>query len=608
MQDCEAGSTRNSETKLIVTNQLNLALDGHQGQAKRVKVVIIGAGLAGLAAAQRLYESGVEDVIILDAQSRVGGRVHTINHSDYLLELGAQWLHGADDNPLYQWLTSLEMLDDFQKASLGFEGIFCTSLDSEEISPELVKKVLAIACESKLALSKDERYLDHLLANDRSKSNGSAIPVAGQVSRFKNAAQVFRSHLEMRLKQDDELTSNRQLVYAIFDWFLRYETVENCCDNMSEVSIQSYTDWTDLGDGTLLNFKDGYKSLLQWFCKHIPCERWLRLNKRVLNVELLKRLAVNESNGANASASSWINAEGQIHDLPVLVKYSDTNGNQEMAGKTLTIACSHVIVTTSVGFLKKNMATFFTPELPAVKQELIKSIGFGTVNKIVLQFERPFWKKSGGIKLVWQEADFIGPDSFPIWCQDLISFDVVRRQPNLLIGWIGGRGAKIVEGESDETIGEVCLKILNNFIPELHERPSKLVACLCSRWHSNPFTCGSYSFQSMDSLGMNVDKLHEPLYSQSAGDNSKHTKSVQKEFHSLRSKNFQSDSFTDRIPRLMFAGEATAGKLYSTTHGAIISGWREADRLSEYLAVGEHRFGPNKIQLDTSVGCRAQVK
>lgn len=54
---------------------------------RKAQVVVIGAGLAGLAAAQRLYKSGIRNVVVLEAQGRVGGRVHTINHSDYLLEL-----------------------------------------------------------------------------------------------------------------------------------------------------------------------------------------------------------------------------------------------------------------------------------------------------------------------------------------------------------------------------------------------------------------------------------------------------------------------------------------------------------------------------------------
>lgn len=55
--------------------------------AREAQVVIVGAGLAGLAAAQRLYESGIRDVMVLDSQNRIGGRVQTIDHSDYLLEL-----------------------------------------------------------------------------------------------------------------------------------------------------------------------------------------------------------------------------------------------------------------------------------------------------------------------------------------------------------------------------------------------------------------------------------------------------------------------------------------------------------------------------------------
>lgn len=55
--------------------------------AERAHVVVVGAGLAGLAAAQRLKAAGIEDVVVLDAQDRIGGRVHTVDHSDYLLEL-----------------------------------------------------------------------------------------------------------------------------------------------------------------------------------------------------------------------------------------------------------------------------------------------------------------------------------------------------------------------------------------------------------------------------------------------------------------------------------------------------------------------------------------
>ncbi len=43
--------------------------------SKHHKVVIVGAGLAGIGAAQKLFEAGIDDVLILEAQSKIGGRV-----------------------------------------------------------------------------------------------------------------------------------------------------------------------------------------------------------------------------------------------------------------------------------------------------------------------------------------------------------------------------------------------------------------------------------------------------------------------------------------------------------------------------------------------------
>ena len=41
----------------------------------KTAVVIIGAGAAGLAAAEKLHASGLFDVRILEAQARTGGRI-----------------------------------------------------------------------------------------------------------------------------------------------------------------------------------------------------------------------------------------------------------------------------------------------------------------------------------------------------------------------------------------------------------------------------------------------------------------------------------------------------------------------------------------------------
>jgi monoamine oxidase len=63
---------------------------------RSTKVVIIGAGAAGLAAARRLHDRGV-DFLLLEARDRVGGRAYTLasRHGPYPIELGAEFIHGA---------------------------------------------------------------------------------------------------------------------------------------------------------------------------------------------------------------------------------------------------------------------------------------------------------------------------------------------------------------------------------------------------------------------------------------------------------------------------------------------------------------------------------
>ena len=63
------------------------------------RVVVIGAGMAGLAAARRLTEEGVE-VVALEARDRVGGRIHTDRTLGPALDLGASWIQGPDGNPI----------------------------------------------------------------------------------------------------------------------------------------------------------------------------------------------------------------------------------------------------------------------------------------------------------------------------------------------------------------------------------------------------------------------------------------------------------------------------------------------------------------------------
>jgi len=60
---------------------------------------VVGAGAAGLGAADRLRQHDLE-VTVVEARSRIGGRVWSNASLGATVDLGASWIHGVEDNPL----------------------------------------------------------------------------------------------------------------------------------------------------------------------------------------------------------------------------------------------------------------------------------------------------------------------------------------------------------------------------------------------------------------------------------------------------------------------------------------------------------------------------
>ena len=70
-----------------------IPVSGRPPSVEHHDVLVLGAGVAGLAAAATLAAEGI-DVTILDARHRVGGRVWTLHDAEEPIELGAEFVHG----------------------------------------------------------------------------------------------------------------------------------------------------------------------------------------------------------------------------------------------------------------------------------------------------------------------------------------------------------------------------------------------------------------------------------------------------------------------------------------------------------------------------------
>ncbi len=94
-------------------------------------VVVVGAGMSGLAAGRVLRDEGY-DVIVVEGRDRLGGRIWTDRRLGPPLDLGASWIQGTVDNPV------AELADTWGIATVAtdFDNIAIYDADGRELSGE----------------------------------------------------------------------------------------------------------------------------------------------------------------------------------------------------------------------------------------------------------------------------------------------------------------------------------------------------------------------------------------------------------------------------------------------------------------------------------------
>ncbi len=81
-------------------------------------LVIVGGGAAGLSAAYYFTQDAQSrlKILLLEANpDRLGGRIHTVRLNGSPLELGAQWIHGRGENPLWKFVQEHNVSNNYAR-------------------------------------------------------------------------------------------------------------------------------------------------------------------------------------------------------------------------------------------------------------------------------------------------------------------------------------------------------------------------------------------------------------------------------------------------------------------------------------------------------------
>ncbi|OXB52601.1 hypothetical protein ASZ78_014516 [Callipepla squamata] len=177
------------------------------------------------------------------------------------------------------------------------------------------------------------------------------------------------------------------------------------------------------------------------------------------------------------------------------------------------------------------------------------------------------------------DCTFPGEDESPLtepstdpeanWFKKLIGFVVLQPPEQLghvLCGFIAGKESEYMETLSDGEVLSTMTHVLRTLTGNPHLPTPR--SMLRSRWHSAPYIRGSYSYVAVGSSGEDIDTLAQPLPEDTSDPRAGLVPPPGPDPHPAAAAG-------------LFAGEATQRSFYSTTHGALLSGWREAERLNE---------------------------
>lgn len=231
--------------------------------------------------------------------------------------------------------------------------------------------------------------------------------------------------------------------------------------------------------------------------------------------------------------------EHQARGLDVRLEHVVSAIRYEANGVTVStnrgdFIAERALITLPLGVLQAGVVKF-DPPLPARKTEAIAKLGMGVLNKCFLRFPQPFWDT----QLDW--INYIPDASRTGRWAEWVSLALPTGKP-ILLGFNAAEFGLEIEAWPDREIVADAMRTLRTIFGASIPDP---LDWQISRWGSDPFARGAYSFNKLGSEPSMRGDLASPV---------------------------------GRV--LYFAGEATEGRYFQSVHGAYLSGQRAAAEMS----------------------------
>jgi len=195
-----------------------------------------------------------------------------------------------------------------------------------------------------------------------------------------------------------------------------------------------------------------------------------------------------KENGGNIYLNSIVNQIDWKHET---IKVTTAAGEEYAAEK--------VIIALPLGVLQADKAEKGAIEFhPPIKEQnkAINDLGFGAIIKFLLEFKDAFWENTETRILTGKNlkemAFLISDEDIPTW------WTQYPKRSALLTGWLGGPRAKEKQGNTNDELLQQALQSLSNiFKLPVDELRAKLIASNIVNWTADPFTRGSYSYDTV---------------------------------------------------------------------------------------------------------------